>query len=61
MLTLPPHTQFFTFGDKHPKGPPEVTGKMVYSPSLDHISLAAAEGASLRVRPEAEAGPMLPR
>eukprot|EP00955_Chlamydomonas_euryale_P115206 366335-Chlamydomonas_euryale.AAC.8 len=35
------HAQFFSFGDKQPKGPPEATSKMVYSPSLDHIALAS--------------------
>ncbi len=36
-------TQFFTFGDKSKPG--ETRAKMVYSPSLDHIALAAAVGA----------------
>ena len=40
--------QFFTFGDKDPgsngaKGTPTAVGHLVYSPSLDHVALAAGE------------------
>ncbi|GIL68412.1 hypothetical protein Vafri_21689 [Volvox africanus] len=54
--------QFFTFGDKGKPGEPR--SKMVYSPSLDHIALAATAGGNAGAV-AAEGGdirrPLLPR
>ncbi|KAG2428541.1 hypothetical protein HYH02_014345 [Chlamydomonas schloesseri] len=53
--------QFFTFGDKSKPGEPP-RPKIVYSPSLDHIALAAAGGANLPGAETAELRrPLLPR